>query len=1320
MKKRLLSATLALAMVLTMLPLSVMPAFAIEPSNEGADVYYHEKTKDFSSGASTELATAESGWYFWTVITAEGADKGKRDYTGPIDSGFVTSTSTSNGSTAKWYSEMGKVLTVDSKDYTPKPGSFTLLGDVEAALLDWTISDGRLNGKTLTIKAYDAKNQSITVKDELGTDGSVKSGSGLVLPTDALTGYSLKVYATNTAVSGGISVANTLKGDGSVADVKTWGTGDIKLTNCTLGADIDLPKGTVSLDNANGAQKTITIGTCASGQGGTITLDHKSAVKSVTLYGPSTLNVYDLSQGGDVTVFGGGKADVEANAKLTDVAKMTSPNWGSKINLKTSGSVTSIGAASGSRNALKADAVDLGSDDNSDTSTHTINAETRGNAGAITLDYANVTLTGAGATSATVKVGSVKLSGSASIGAITLGDATLKGACTLEIGEGATVTGTASAAAVAVSNLTVKVTGGNIDTLTLPNDYKGGGVTGGSFTTPIEKPAWMSKVTYQITKGGATTYQHTYTDSMEEAISAYTDTAGASSNQNEVAIVGSSSSAREIKFFLDTKDTATGTPAFVLKADPGTLVELPSKLGSRSVLTWYNGSTPYPAGDSFQVATGSGAVELNAISSDADIGTINGVTAKVTTAGATNPNLAAEIVGNTIKLSGAVEMAGKDSAPLELTFTTTTGKSMKINATFFNYNPKEVRFAPGGTTELSVTGNDKEVSLKGSSIRFTVDCSNLKRMESVSSMAAATEQEVTVSGTNLGKSEKDTLIAALKKGITFDYSKSNALNRAVNAALASYTESSIKSAIAAGQREVAKDLFKTNSPTSDQLKNTDVLAYDKLKIQVYLDIRVTDVTNYGPSSNGSITLDITPKYHEVVNNGTKDFVNPAAKSLDANLLKSTDGKVEITIPALDKWGLNIFKTGAKLYAHHGNYVYEVANSKFENLHGFSTFVINTELPVASADLVMRNGAPEGTKGTQAYYYDSLTQAVADVANGGKVTVNNGYKGATSIPVSGSARQFTVDNKANAGTALTFTGANVTSNGKNDTYTVELTQDNFVNTSITVSSNSNGTTTVSTNSARPGATVTITATPKSGYQASTPTVTTNTGASVTVSGSNGTYTFVVPAGATSITVRPNYVLSTGMPFTDVTNTSAWYFNGVKYCWDTMKNGYHLMQGYSDDEFGPSRNFTRAEMVQILYNINGRPSVTGLSNPFSDVNRTNASIAWAYDAIVWAANNGFADGDGDGRFRPSSNVSRCELVEFLWKYETKPTGSGNLNAYSDGSSVPQWAQASMRWAVGFNILSGQNSVSLGNSIAAESNALRSQVAVTMMQYYERYGG
>lgn len=283
------------------------------------------------------------------------------------------------------------------------------------------------------------------------------------------------------------------------------------------------------------------------------------------------------------------------------------------------------------------------------------------------------------------------------------------------------------------------------------------------------------------------------------------------------------------------------------------------------------------------------------------------------------------------------------------------------------------------------------------------------------------------------------------------------------------------------------------------------------------------------------------------------------------------------------------------------------------------------------------------------------------------------------------------------------------------YEIQLAADNFTTTTISVASNANGTTTVSTNSARPGQTVTITAKPKTGYQAGTPTVKTNTGASVTVSGSNGTYTFVVPAGATSITVTPNYVLSTGMPFTDVTDTSAWYFNGVKYCWDTMRNGYHLMQGFSDTEFGPTRNFTRAEMVQILYNINGRPSVTGLRNPFSDVSASK----WYYNAIVWAASNGYADGDGDGRFRPESNVSRCELVEFLWKYEGKPTGMGNLNTYSDASSVPLWAWSSMRWAVGYNILSGQSSVSLGNRIAAEAKALRCEVAVTVMQYHQRYG-
>lgn len=1315
MKKRLLSAALALAMVLTMLPLT---AFAATTATTET-AYYHVENSEFANQttAGTPLnANASTGWYKRTA-EKDANDKatGKYIYAN-IDAGYVNSVSTSNGTTATWYSAMG-LVSIDGKEQTLKPSSFTLTGNLTIDSLDWTISNGRLNGHKLTItdlaKTTGTNNSrvgsySITV---YGTGEKTDTTSELALPTGCeIEGRTLNLTVTDAKVNG-----FTMKNEMDTTDtskVKNYGGGTIKITNGTLSSAIVMPKGSITLTNVDGGTSAITMGVSASGQGGTVTLDKGTKTTgSVALYGPSTLYVYDTSSVGAVTVFGGGKGDVPSNAGK-DPDKQVNPNWsGAKIYLTTSGKVTSIKHANNSMGLNGSANTKV----TTDLTTHTVDGKTNSGAGEVELNYANVTLTGAGATSAVVKVGSVKLSDNATIGTITLGDNAakdpLKGKCTLDVsGAGTTVTGAVTTSNVAATDLTVKISNGKFTSTTaiaLGTDYKGGGITGGTFSAPVLNTAWMSNVTYEIARGTSNT-TYTYTNSLAEAVSAYTDDPA----DNVVSIAGTKSGT-VVEFVLDGKSA----PIFSLKADPNTRILLPSTLGGRSVTTWYNSNVPYPANDYFQVQ-GSSKITLNAISTDADLGTINGVTAVVQGTGVKSPNLAAELVGNTIKLSGAVDLGTNNYANLKLTFTTTTNKSgLTYGATYYDSNPKQVLFGTvtnvTNSPDLVVSTGDKEIALKGSTIRYTVDCSGLRKLESVTVANAATEQVVTISGTNLGATEKDNLIKELKKSTLF-YADSNAMLQAINKALASYTASGIESAITRGRQAYAKETYKNTN--SDTMKLPDVVAYDKLKIQVYLDIRVTGITRSGAATSGSITLDITPRYHEVVSNGTNDFVNPTAYNLDANLLKSTDGEVAIKLqfPTSDP---AIFKSDAELWVHHGDYVYNVTKDsgyKFLNLHGFSSFTVNTTGPVAEVDTIVRNGKVVTAAANSAYYYDSLTEAVADVADGGTVTVKSDYKGTTSIPVSGGARQFTVNNKANAGTALTFTGANVTSNGKNDEYIVELTQDNFTNARVTVGTASNGTATVNVSSARAGSTVTITVNPSNGYRSLAPTVRTNSGAAVSVTaGSNNTYTFVVPDGATSITVTPSFVQNTGLPFTDVA-ANAWYFDGVSYCYNTTVNGYRLLQGTGDTTYAPNSGVTRADVMQVLYNLEGRPAVGTARYTFTDV----PSNQWYYNAVTWAANMGYAEGYGDGTFQPNRNVSRQELACFLHRYAGSPTVSANLGAYSDGQGVADWALAAMRWATSYSILSGTNSVSLNGRLDAYSTAYRSQVAVTLQRFHQYY--
>lgn len=1361
MKKRLLSALLAVVMVATLLPLSVMPAFATAPA-EGEIVYYFAKGATFGDkgkDSSNNTTAINSGWYRKT--TEKDGDKVTGYKYTLLDSGIVTSQRASG--TAKWYS-VPKVeknastgLTSDAINYS----GITLLGDAEITA-DRAVNVA-LNGKALTVK-FAEKNganyvtaYSITVTDTYDEEsGGLKPGSKLILSSSGSTvaaGASIKVSATKTNVSGSIKTENKMDDNGKY--VKTYGTGDIDLVDCKADqlTKIELGRGTVDLINTVALKDSsgldLIVGTSATGQSASsnkVTLDKGSSVKSVAMYGTGALNVYDTSNAGEVTLFGGSKADVTANASKTD--NYAAPGWsGVTVTMNRSGKAKGIKTVTRGSNSCISACSDGTS--GADLTTHTIKVDSSASAGNIDLNYANVALTGAGAGDIAVKAGAVTLSSNASAGKITLGDDTLAGKCSLTVsGDNTVVSGGVDTSKVAPANLTVKISGGQftngcikLDNGT-PNFYKGGGITGGTFSKPITSTAWMSNVKYEIQRGESGKETYTYTSSFAEAVSAYTD----KPKENKVSIAGTKNDSNTItiNFVLDNKTNTDGgdVVAFALRADPNTRVTLPAAIGNRSVTTWYKGSAPYNAGEEFQVQTADAKVSkitLKAVSAGSDLGAINGVTVEVVSDGKENtPSVAATIAGNTIKLSGAVDLVNANNAQLRFTFTTTTNKEgLVYGATYYDDSPKKVMF--GSVTgvqnsgDLVVTGGDMKIALKGSDATFTVDCSGLRKLEQVVSAGASNEQVVT-SSAGLGVTETDNLIKALEK-VKFVYdsdsngSKSNALLQAVNKALAGYTASSVNSAIANGQRERAKAQFGVSSPSRTQLENNEVLEYKTLKIQVYLDIRVTKVERSGSGASGSITLDITPKYRELVYKNDQDYVVASSgKSLDSALLKSADGAVDITLPVND-WGISIFSSST-LYAHHGDYVYKVGNDgKFTDLHGFSAFVIDTNGPVASVDMIVRNGAVVGEKGTAAYYYDNLATAVAEVADDGTVTVLR-VPGSTSIPVTGSARQFEVDNSANAGTALTFTGANVTSNGMNDHYTVELTQDNAGTATVRANNTSaNGAIRVSATSVKAGSSFTATLTPNTGYVASDVTVVCDKGTAAK-SGSDGVYTITVPAGATTVTVTPVFTAATTYASITVSGSANGYAtvdrSGSVLAGTTVTvtlapySGYRSISVTGVADKG-TVNLTRQNDNQWTFTVPANATTVTLAPVFDQANGTmyadvlsNTGNTRAYfDAVGWGSARGLFDGVVTDRyaFNPYVNCSRAEMVLFLYRASGSPGIAGMSNPFKDVRSADSYYNAAV-WASNKGIVQGYGS---SDTFAPNETVTRSE-AMTLLYRME----
>ena len=190
---------------------------------------------------------------------------------------------------------------------------------------------------------------------------------------------------------------------------------------------------------------------------------------------------------------------------------------------------------------------------------------------------------------------------------------------------------------------------------------------------------------------------------------------------------------------------------------------------------------------------------------------------------------------------------------------------------------------------------------------------------------------------------------------------------------------------------------------------------------------------------------------------------------------------------------------------------------------------------------------------------------------------------------------------------------------------------------------------------------------------------------------------------------------GYAFRDMPAPGTWAHAGLDYC---IYSGY--INGLSATTVDPSGTCTRAQLVCILYRIQGEPKVVEgyelakLRAPFDDVPRGQ----WYTNAILWAKLTGIVNGTSATTFDPSGQITREQFAAILYRYTAKyaPDATGNaasLAAYPDAGSVSAYARDAMAWAVGNGLISG---LPHGKTDYLEpgGSATRAQVATILMRY------
>lgn len=182
-------------------------------------------------------------------------------------------------------------------------------------------------------------------------------------------------------------------------------------------------------------------------------------------------------------------------------------------------------------------------------------------------------------------------------------------------------------------------------------------------------------------------------------------------------------------------------------------------------------------------------------------------------------------------------------------------------------------------------------------------------------------------------------------------------------------------------------------------------------------------------------------------------------------------------------------------------------------------------------------------------------------------------------------------------------------------------------------------------------------------------------------------------------------TTKLNFTDV-KESDWFFKGVEYVVDKG-----IMSGVSENEFAPSGKLTRAMLVQMLYNMESRPTCDA-ENAFIDV----PVGQWYTDAVIWANDAKIVSGMGEGLFAPNMEITREQMVAMLYNYAKYKgydvTASADLSTFADNASVSAWAQPAMQWAVAEGYISGMGD----NQLAPQGTATRAEIASVIMRFME----
>lgn len=190
----------------------------------------------------------------------------------------------------------------------------------------------------------------------------------------------------------------------------------------------------------------------------------------------------------------------------------------------------------------------------------------------------------------------------------------------------------------------------------------------------------------------------------------------------------------------------------------------------------------------------------------------------------------------------------------------------------------------------------------------------------------------------------------------------------------------------------------------------------------------------------------------------------------------------------------------------------------------------------------------------------------------------------------------------------------------------------------------------------------------------------------------------------IGIRPMIRVKLKSNFKDV-SLDSWYTPYVLWA-----SNNKILNGTSSATFEPNATVTRAMFVTILCNLSGDDISKIKPKSFKDVKAN----AWYAKQVEWAKKNKIVSGMTKNTFEPKKPITREQLAVMLYSYakykNVKIKTNDRIKRFSDYKKVDIWAYEAMRWAVGCEIINGNDQ----NKLCPQDTARRSEAAVMMKKF------